>query len=62
MNKTLRDEIAITVMAALIAKVPACEVEGRDGCAQINDDDLTEMQKGIALSAYEQADAMMDAR
>ena len=58
----LRDKIAIEAMKVFMSKIPVVEVEGRDGCGSISDENLTAMRIGISVSAYEQADAMMDAR
>lgn len=56
---SLRDYFAAKAMAAFIAKIPPVEIGGRDGCAPVTEETLKEMRKGMAHSAYSQADAML---
>lgn len=59
---TLRDYFAAKAMQSIIAKIPAVEKEGRDGCAKVGDKVIDEMQKGVALSSYQYADEMLKQR
>ena len=60
-NEKLLDEFAMTAMAALISKLPFMDVKGEAG-EKVDQEELTEIKKGIADAAYEYASYMVIAR
>ena len=57
-----RDEFAKAAMAALIAKIPLYDRLGECGINTPSVNDIHQVRRDIAQSAYDYADAMLDAR
>jgi hypothetical protein len=59
---SVRDYLAAQAMQALIAKMPLHDREGEHGIHTPVVEDIHQVRKDIAQSAYDYADAMLEAR
>lgn len=60
-EKELMDQFAMSALATLIAKMPFYDVKGEIG-VKISQEELSEIKKGIAETAYEYASHMIISR
>lgn len=56
---TLLDYFAAKAMHSISVRIPLGEVEGRDGCVKRTEQEMLEVQKGIAWGAYDLAESML---